>query len=136
MYQIVNTKLLRFHKIPDNIESNFRMPVPTGIKIYFTDELIKKAQIIKQLMLDHHLNEIRTISSTIKDDNHSYIELYLDKHLIQASKYEDFDRLFYTFQKDSFNLIASSSSINLFYINFLYRSSSSEVLFKSQSFMI
>ena len=136
MYQIVNTKLFRFHNLPDNIEANFRMPVPTDIKIYFTKELIKKAQTIKQLMIDHSLNEIRTISSTIKDTNHSYIELYLDKHLIQISKYEDFDRLFNTFKKDSFNLIADSFYKNSFYVNFLYCNGGSEVSFKSERFML
>ena len=112
------------------------MPIPTDIKIYFTDELIKKAQTIKQLMIDHSLNEIRTISSTIKDNNHSYIELYLDKHLIQTSKYEDFDRLFDTFKKDSFNLVADSFYKNSFYVNFLYCNGGSEVSFKSERFML
>lgn len=135
MYTIFNAKLFRFHLIPDNIEANFRMPVPTDIKIYFTEDLVKKAQTMKQLMVDHKLNEIRTISSTVKDKHHSYIELYLDKHLIQTSKYEDFDRLFDTFEKDRFNLIINSQS-SRFYITFLYCNGGSEFLFKSEKFMI
>lgn len=138
MYTIVNAKLSRFHRLPDDIEATFCMPVPTDIKIYFTEDLVKKSQTMKNLMVDHKLNEIRTISSTIKDKHHSYVELYLETHLIQTSKYEDFDRLFNTFEKDIFNLIINSHSQhhNLFYITFLYCNGGSEVLFKSEKFMI
>lgn len=136
MTTIVTAKLSRFHRLPNDIEANFRMPVPTDMHIHFTDELVKKAQTMKQLMVDHKLNEIRTISSTIKDTNHSYIELYVDTHLIQTSKYEDFDRLFDTFEKDKFNLIINCQHHNLFYITFLYYNGGSEVLFKSEKFML
>ena len=116
---------------------NFKMPIPNKVRLHLCDTTIKKMKEASALTSNHKFNEISFISTTRKDSEHCFVELFRNDHLIEVSQYEDFDRYFDTFDSTKFNISSTSFHTNAFHASFHFTNAScSEFSFKTKNFKL
>jgi hypothetical protein len=84
--------------------NSFKMPIPNKVRLHLCDGTLHKMREAIVLTNSFKFNEIRFISTTHKDPEHCFVELFRDEHLIEVSLYEDFDRYFETFDSHHFSI--------------------------------
>jgi hypothetical protein len=120
----------------DFVLRTFKMPIPTHVKLNLQPSLIDKMKKVKQIMKEQELSNSSFISSFRRDTEHSNVELLYDSKEIIISKYEDFDRLFNTFDNQCFTLTCDSIYKNTFTAQFIYVTSWTEFVFSTSNFSI
>lgn len=116
------------------VKEKFNMPIPTHIHFYLTAELIEKMKNLKAVLQEYNLSELNFISSTIKDKEHSYVELYVEDKPLISSIYNECNKKNYTFEDKHFMINLNKSRNCSFKASFLYNNENSYFEFYSQCF--
>ena len=121
----------------ESIVKKFGMKIPTQVRINFTEDLLKRMMATPKVMESNRFNTVEYISSTRRDNEHSFIELFDEKNeIIECSKYDDFDTQFNTFDEESFSIVCQSIYDYSFEINMLYVNSWTEFPFSTKRFSL
>lgn len=116
------------------VKKNFDMPIPTHVHFYLTPQLILKMKNLKNVLKEYHLSELKFISSTIKEDQHSYVELYTEDEKLNSSFYNEDTKNLLTFEDKHFMIKLDKARNYSFQASFLYANEKTCFEFYTQFF--
>lgn len=120
----------------DEVQHNFDMPIPTYVVLHLTDKLYDKMKTMQLLLKEHKISSIEIISSTIKDTEHSTVDLYYDDKPIKLAHYHEVDKDIPVFDIHTFMLKTTKRTGGKWVASFLYCNDSDTFPFETREFIL